>query len=134
MKKMDCYVLICSYLTYLTVIRERIRQFIKRLENWWLSGPEIRLVAIPYMFPPFSHTFSLVSTFASPVSLGISPCLPWCFSLFFILGLTVLYVISLLGHWCLYFIILILICVFSSLCLVQTAQSMAVSFGEQLQE
>ena len=29
-------------------------------ENWWLSGSEICLVAIPYRFPPFPHRFHLL--------------------------------------------------------------------------
>ena len=50
-----------AHKAYSTVIRGWIRQIMKLLENWWLSGSEIRQVAIPYMFPPFPHTFPHVS-------------------------------------------------------------------------
>ena len=53
----------------------------KRLENWCLSGLEIPLETIPYMFSPFPHTFPHVSSIFSLVSLsishvapGVSPC------------------------------------------------------------
>ena len=47
----------------------------KRLENWCLSGSEIRLVAFPYMFSPylpFLRMFPYVSSIVSQVSLVIS--------------------------------------------------------------
>ena len=64
-----------------------IRQCMKRLKNWWLNASEIPLVAIPYIFPPFLHTFLHVSPIISPVSLGISH-ISRCFSLFLFVGLT----------------------------------------------
>ena len=102
----------------------------KLVTKWPRNPPSGNSLHVSSILP---HVFTCFN-FCFPSFFGYFPCLPWCFSLFFILGLTVLYVISLLGHWCLYFIILILINVFSSLCLVQTVQYMAVSFGEQLQE
>ena len=57
---------------YSTVIHRWTQQCINWLENWWLSGSEICLVAIPYMFAPFSHTFLHVKSIVCPVSLAIS--------------------------------------------------------------
>ena len=51
----------------------------KRLENWRLSGSEIRLVANPYMFPLYFPVRFFVSLF---------PQFPWIFPMFPILGLT----------------------------------------------
>ena len=78
-----------AHKTYSPVLRGWIRQCRKRLENWWLSGSEIRLVTIPYMFPPFHHTFPLVSPSVSLVSMSIFNVFPWCFFLCPILGLTI---------------------------------------------
>ena len=49
-----------------------MRQCMKQLKNWTLSGSEIPLAAILDIFPPSPHTFPYVSPIVSPVSLGIS--------------------------------------------------------------
>ena len=67
---------------------------VKQLENLRLSGSEIHLVAIVYMFPSYPRTFPHVSPIVSPVSLGISHVSP-VFSLFPILDPTqIIYVNS----------------------------------------
>ena len=48
-----------AHKTYSAVIRAWIRLCIKWVENWWLNGSEIRLVAISYMFPPFPDRFPM---------------------------------------------------------------------------
>ena len=48
----------------------------KGLENWSLSGSEIPLAAVPYIFPPFLHMFPHISPIVFPVSLGISYASP----------------------------------------------------------
>ena len=71
-----------AYEAYLAVIRGWIRQCMKWLENCWISGSEICLVATPYKFLPFPHTLPRISLIVSPVSLGIShvsPGAPHCF-------------------------------------------------------
>ena len=74
-----------AHKSYWTVIREWIRQCMKRPENWWLSGSEIPLVAFPYIlfpftFPPFPHTFP-----------HVSPIDYWVFPMFFLVFLPVSY-------------------------------------------
>ena len=80
MGKVDCYVRF-AYNAYSAVIQGWIRHCMKGPGNWWLNGSESHLVAIPYMFSPFPHTFPHVPPTVSPVCLGIyhvflgiSPC------------------------------------------------------------
>ena len=89
-KKVNCHVLF-THKAYSAVIRVWIRYCMKRLENWWLSGSEIRLVAIPYMFPPISLNVSSCFTCCFPSFFEYFPCYSWCFYLFLILGLTILW-------------------------------------------
>ena len=72
---------------YSAVIRGWILQCMKRLENWWLSGSEIHLEPILYMFLPISPYVSSCFTYCFPSFFGYFPCFPWCFSLFPILSL-----------------------------------------------
>ena len=53
----------------------------KWLENWWLSGSEICLVAVAFMFYPIFHFISSCFTYCLPSFFGYFPCFSWCFSL-----------------------------------------------------
>ena len=67
----------------------------ERLGNWWVSGSEIRLVAIPVTFPSISPYVSSCFTNCFASLFGYFSRFPWCFSLFPILGLTPVKLI----HW-----------------------------------
>ena len=71
-----------AHKAYSAVIQGWIRQCMKQPENWLLSGSEIHLVAVPYMFSPFPHTLPHLSPIASPVSWGISHVSPGVSSCF----------------------------------------------------
>ena len=71
-----------AHKAYWAVIRGWIRQCMKWLENWLLSGSEILLVAFPYILFPFTfHPFSNTFPNVSPIDcagffLGISHVFP----------------------------------------------------------
>ena len=71
-----------AHKTYSADILVWIRQCMKRLENWCLSGLEIPLATIPYMFSTFPHTFPHVSSIFFLVSLGISHVAPGVYPCF----------------------------------------------------
>lgn len=61
---------------YLAVIRYGgIWQCMKPFENWWLNCSKFRLVAIPYMFPPFLIHF-LMFHLLFPQLLWVFPMIP----------------------------------------------------------
>ena len=66
--------------TYSAAICGWIRQYMKRLENWWLSGTEIVYMAIPHMFPSFPMRFLMFHLLFCQFL--------WVFPMFPILGLT----------------------------------------------
>ena len=51
--------------------QEWFRQYIKRLENWWLSGSKLSLVAIPCIFPYISPNIFPSFLQAFPVFLPV---------------------------------------------------------------
>ena len=76
-----------AHKAYWAVIRGWIRQCMKWLENWWLSGSEILLVAFPYILFPFTfHPFP--NTFPNVSSIDCAGFF-WVFPMFFLVFLPV---------------------------------------------
>ena len=76
-----------AHKAYWAVIRGWIRQCMKWLENWWLSGSEILLVAFPYILFPFTfHPFPNTFPNVSPIDCA---GFFWVFPMFFLVFLPV---------------------------------------------
>ena len=76
-----------AHKAYWAVIRGWIRQCMKWLENWWLSGSEILLVAFPYILFPFTfHPFPNTFPNVSPIDYA---GFFWVFPMFFLVFLPV---------------------------------------------